>query len=171
LVISNNNSFRVLFDKNAFIYLLEKYMYILALEMASRGNQHCASCIGTLSFPIWACTRLCAHTRVSTRSVDVPLWHPSARLKQTLHDCSLKLSYSAYSERSRGSCLCNHSQCRAKTVNVIKVSVDRNVMNPGNPSFLVPGSAAAGGETRLFSRQVVHLSPSVRPVCRSLMSR
>ena len=30
------------------------YVYILALEMASRGNQHCANCIGTLSFPITA---------------------------------------------------------------------------------------------------------------------
>jgi len=32
--------------------LFEKYIYILALEMASPGNQHCASCIGALSFPI-----------------------------------------------------------------------------------------------------------------------
>jgi len=32
--------------------LPEKYIYILSLEMASPGNQHCASCIGTLSFPI-----------------------------------------------------------------------------------------------------------------------
>jgi len=33
-------------------YILnEKHVYILALEMASQGNQHCASCIGTLSFP------------------------------------------------------------------------------------------------------------------------
>ena len=29
-----------------------KYVYILALEMASPWNQHCANCIGTLSFPI-----------------------------------------------------------------------------------------------------------------------
>jgi len=29
-------------------------MYILALEMASPGNQHCASCIGTLSLPVSA---------------------------------------------------------------------------------------------------------------------
>ena len=35
LVISNHNSFRALFDK------------IFALEMASRGNQHYASCIDT----------------------------------------------------------------------------------------------------------------------------
>jgi len=32
--------------------LFEKCIYILALEMASPGNRHCANCIGTLSFPI-----------------------------------------------------------------------------------------------------------------------
>jgi len=32
--------------------LFEEYIYILALEMASPGNQHCASCIGTLSFAV-----------------------------------------------------------------------------------------------------------------------
>ena len=32
--------------------LFEEYIYILALEMASPGNQHCVSCIGALSFPI-----------------------------------------------------------------------------------------------------------------------
>jgi len=32
--------------------LFEKYIYILALEMASPGNRHCTSCIGTLSFPL-----------------------------------------------------------------------------------------------------------------------
>ena len=31
--------------------LFDKYIYILALEMAS-GNQHCANSIGTLSLPI-----------------------------------------------------------------------------------------------------------------------
>jgi len=43
----------VLFDKKSSrIFYLDKYIYIfLALEMASPGNQHCASCIGTLSFP------------------------------------------------------------------------------------------------------------------------
>jgi len=49
LVISNHNSFRVLFDKIASVF--EKYIDILALEMASPGNQHCANCIGALSFP------------------------------------------------------------------------------------------------------------------------
>jgi len=32
--------------------LFEKYIYIIALQMASPGNQHCANCIGTLAFPI-----------------------------------------------------------------------------------------------------------------------
>jgi len=36
-----------------YVYFIWKiYIYILALEMASPGNQHCATCIGTLSFPI-----------------------------------------------------------------------------------------------------------------------
>jgi len=35
-----------------FSYILfEKYIYMLALDLASTGNKHCASCIGTLSFP------------------------------------------------------------------------------------------------------------------------
>ena len=33
-------------------FFIEKYIYTLALEMASPGNRHCASCIGTLSFPV-----------------------------------------------------------------------------------------------------------------------
>jgi len=41
----------VLFDKNAFVYFI-KNIFILALETASPGNQHCANCIGTLSFRI-----------------------------------------------------------------------------------------------------------------------
>jgi len=53
LLISNCNSFQVLFDNIVPYYILfEKYICILALEMASPGNQHCANCIGTLSFPI-----------------------------------------------------------------------------------------------------------------------
>jgi len=31
--------------------LFEKYIDILAVKMDGPGNQHCASCIGTLSFP------------------------------------------------------------------------------------------------------------------------
>jgi len=46
LLISNLNSFPVLFDKIACAYILfEKYSYILALEMASQGHQHCADCV------------------------------------------------------------------------------------------------------------------------------
>ena len=53
LVISNHNSFRGCCLIKLFLYILfEKYIYILALEMASTGNQNCASCIGTLSFLI-----------------------------------------------------------------------------------------------------------------------
>ena len=33
------------------IYFIKKYIYILAVELAGPGNQHCATCIGTLSFP------------------------------------------------------------------------------------------------------------------------
>jgi len=39
------------FIKNIFIF--KKYIYSLALKKASPENQHCASYIGTLSFPIW----------------------------------------------------------------------------------------------------------------------
>jgi len=54
LLISNHNSFRVLFDKIASVgyILFEKYINILASEMASSGNRHCANCIGALSLPI-----------------------------------------------------------------------------------------------------------------------
>ena len=52
LLISNHNSLRVLFDKIASVayILFEKYIYISVLKMACPENQHCASCIGTLSF-------------------------------------------------------------------------------------------------------------------------
>ena len=52
MVISDHNNFRVLFGKIASVYFIRKNTYILTLEMASPGNQHCASCIGTISFPI-----------------------------------------------------------------------------------------------------------------------
>ena len=38
--------------------LFERCIYILALEVACPGNQHCANCIGTLSFPIFHNSRL-----------------------------------------------------------------------------------------------------------------
>ena len=34
--------------------LFEKYIHILALEMASPEKQHCANCIGTLLFLIYS---------------------------------------------------------------------------------------------------------------------
>jgi len=53
LVISNQNSARVLFYEIAFVYFIWKInINILALEMACPENQHCANCIGTLSFPM-----------------------------------------------------------------------------------------------------------------------
>ena len=46
LVISNYNSFRVTFDKIVSVYFLfQKYIFILALEMASPGNRHCANIV------------------------------------------------------------------------------------------------------------------------------
>ena len=50
--IGVGNGFPVLCDEIASVYLFEKYIYMLALEMASPGNRHCANCIGTLSFPV-----------------------------------------------------------------------------------------------------------------------
>ena len=46
----------MLFDQLLPYILFEKSICILSLEMASPGNQHCASCIGTLSFPIQSAT-------------------------------------------------------------------------------------------------------------------
>jgi len=43
LVISNHNSFRVLFDKIASVYLFEKYINILALEMVSPASRRLIS--------------------------------------------------------------------------------------------------------------------------------
>jgi len=60
LLISNHDSFRVLSDKIASVYVLfEKYIYTLALEMASPGNRHCANCISahfrSLSLQAYGC--------------------------------------------------------------------------------------------------------------------
>jgi len=46
----------------------EKYIYILALKMASPGNRHCANCIGTLSLPVRDTRR---HTAVPSFSTTV----------------------------------------------------------------------------------------------------
>jgi len=52
LGISNHNSFRVMFDKIASVYFIEKYINILALEWPAQGTSYFASCICTLSFPV-----------------------------------------------------------------------------------------------------------------------
>ena len=49
---SNHNSSKCCLIKLLPYILFEKCIYIFALEMASPGNQHCANCIDTLSFPI-----------------------------------------------------------------------------------------------------------------------
>jgi len=46
-----NNLFDLFNYFNNYLFYL-KNIYTLALEMASPGNQQCASCIGTLSFDI-----------------------------------------------------------------------------------------------------------------------
>jgi len=55
--------------------LYEKYIYILALEMASPGNQHCANCVCKLSLHI-GLTRflqleVCALLAFKTTAVSV----------------------------------------------------------------------------------------------------
>ena len=57
--------------------LFEKYINILALEMASVGNRHCADCIGALSFPI----------AVLFRGEQVSLGQISGGRANVLHCC------------------------------------------------------------------------------------
>ena len=58
----------LLFDKVASVYFIwKKYIYILSSEMASPGNQHCANCIGTLSFPAGLLGLLLEKTRLLLR--------------------------------------------------------------------------------------------------------
>ena len=52
MVISNHNSFGCCLIKLLPYILFEKYINILALEITSPGNRHCANSIGTLLFPI-----------------------------------------------------------------------------------------------------------------------
>ena len=57
MLIENHNSFRVLFEKIASVYFIrKKYVYVLALEMASSEKHHCANSIGILSFPMYSYT-------------------------------------------------------------------------------------------------------------------
>jgi len=64
--------------------LFEKYIFILAWEMASPGNQHCANCIGTLSFPILCLLKTTdLHSLKKSGAVFLhlygPFWHQSYR--------------------------------------------------------------------------------------------
>jgi len=62
---------------------IEKYIdiYILALEMASPGNQHCANCIGTLSCPV------CVYCLAGVEMREMPLW----KAELTVNVISMKL--------------------------------------------------------------------------------
>ena len=74
LVISNHNSFECCLIKLLPCILFEKYTYILALELASPGNQHCASCISTLS--------IVPYTQTGTVFIDLT---PSKSVSKQLH--------------------------------------------------------------------------------------
>ena len=68
--------------KTQLIYLLpciifEKYIYILALEMASAGNRHCANCVGVLSLPSWWRSTV-AKRRSLTGELSLPCARPAA---------------------------------------------------------------------------------------------
>jgi len=58
--------------------LFEKCTYIFALNAASPRNQHCASCIGTLSFPVW---RVCVTRR---SAVPEKRWSPDSSAGRTV---------------------------------------------------------------------------------------
>jgi len=53
--------------------LFEKYIYILALEMASPVNRHCASCIRALSLPVGLKTIVGALLEAVRRLRDVAI--------------------------------------------------------------------------------------------------
>ena len=86
----------MLFDKIASVYFISKKIYIniLALEMASPGNQHCAICIGTLSFPVlsvlWmaSCFLLMAkHMLANEMRVQTDLAGAALGAKSDVCDC------------------------------------------------------------------------------------
>ena len=72
MLISNHVSFRLLFDKIASVYILfEKYIYILALEMASPGNQHCVNNVSTDFRSLYAPAGMVECREVRKFSTDV----------------------------------------------------------------------------------------------------
>jgi len=99
---ANFKPFRVRFDKTASVYLLEKYIYLLALEMASPGKQHCANCIGTLSYPTESLALLGLHEfeLLSRVCVDVHLQLNGISLVVHLYYRSLLLSNKSKTTRS-----------------------------------------------------------------------
>ena len=91
--------------------LLTRWMiYILALELVNPGNQHCASCIGTLSFPVasedrmetdgWTDTTDCI--AVPANAVDNYFWSPSLASNHRLRSLG-KLEH-FYPRESEGLC-------------------------------------------------------------------
>jgi len=59
--------------------LFEKYIYIFALETASPGNQHCASCIGTLLCPTALLAVVPAANDNVFTALLMNLWHSFLR--------------------------------------------------------------------------------------------
>jgi len=108
-VISNHNSFRVLFDKKTIPYILfEKCIYILAVETASAVNRHCASCIGTLSFPV---LRYVMHFRFTN---DVASAHKGQELARRKRLMLKVVQQGAARVRFRGVCdAARRRRCRS----------------------------------------------------------
>jgi len=92
----------VLFDKILPYILSKKNIYILALEMASPGKQHCANCIGTLSYPTESVALLGLHEfeLLSRVCVDVHLQLNGISLVVHLYYRSLLLSNKSKTTRS-----------------------------------------------------------------------
>jgi len=72
------------------VYILfEKYIYILALEMARPGNQHCANCVGTLLLPMHAMRPKTQQPRrhdVTVLSPIIEIRHASKRAERANWD-------------------------------------------------------------------------------------
>jgi len=86
------------------MFYLKKYIYFLALELASPGNRHCASCIGTLSFPIGAKWnhRRAAAMAGSAQNGDVAITGIRVLLCSVLSSFRLIMSRFSFSCRSKG---------------------------------------------------------------------
>ena len=95
LLISNHNGSESCLIKLLPYILFEKCIYILALEMASPGNQHCASCISTLPFSItWGCRSV-----QGTSTVPVVLAHFHSLLHGGAHHLSNMMDQSVRQQR------------------------------------------------------------------------